>query len=288
MLEQIDLTKVLILDIETVPVKRSYSDLDDKWKDLWERKMKFQINEDTTGEDLYERAGIYAEFGKIICISVGCIYEENKVKKEKGFEEEEVVVTNKEEIKEEEKEGEHKKEAEGDAEKGTGKLKLRLKSFYNDDEKILLEEFRKLLDTKYSADDRLLCAHNGKEFDFPFIARRCLINGIEIPKILDTSGKKPWEVKHLDTMEMWKFGDYKSYTSLILLAAIFGIESPKDDIDGSQVGKIYWEENDLGRIEKYCKKDVITVAQILLKFKGMDMLMESDIIHADSKDESET
>ncbi|MBK9334078.1 MAG: 3'-5' exonuclease [Ignavibacteria bacterium] len=246
MLEQIDLTKVLILDIETVPVKRSYSDLDEKWKDLWERKMKFQINEDTTGEDLYERAGIYAEFGKIICISIGAFYYENSI------------------------------------------LKLKLKSFFNDDEKIILEEFRELLDTKYSADDKLLCAHNGKEFDFPFIARRCLINGISIPKILDTSGKKPWEVKHLDTMEMWKFGDYKSYTSLILLAAIFGIESPKDDIDGSQVGRIYWEENDLKRIEKYCKKDVITVAQILLKFKGMDMLMESDIIHADSKDESET
>ncbi len=246
MLEQIDLTKVLVLDIETVPVKKSYSELDDKWKELWEKKMKFQINEDTTGEDLYEKAGIFAEFGKIICISVGAFYYENSI------------------------------------------LKFRLKSYYNDDEIILLEEFCELLNSKYSDDDKLLCAHNGKEFDFPFIARRCLINGIKIPKILDTSGKKPWEVKHLDTMEMWKFGDYKSYTSLVLLAALFGIDSPKDDIDGSQVGRIYWEENDLERIEKYCKKDVITVAKILLRFKGMEMLNESDIIHADSNEKNET
>ena len=282
MLEQIDLTKVYILDIETVPVKRSYSDLDEKWKDLWERKMKFQINEDTTGEDLYERAGIYAEFGKIICISVGFFYEK---KNEVG------------EIKNEGKDDKKEKE-EKDCVKEKDNFKFRLKSFYNHDEKSLLEEFCKLLKENYLPEDNpaeenkgkysFLCAHNGKEFDFPFIARRCLINGIEIPKILDTSGKKPWEVKHLDTMEMWKFGDYKSFTSLILLAALFGIESPKDDIDGSQVGRIYWEENDLKRIEKYCKKDVITVAQILLKFKGMDMLNETDIIHAESIEESKT
>jgi len=119
----------------------------------------------------------------------------------------------------------------------------------------------------------LLCGHNSKEFDFPYIARRCLINGLPIPSIIDNSGKKPWEIKHLDT-----FGDYKSYTSLNLLAAVFGINSPKDDIDGSQVWSVYWIDKDLERIKTYCQKDVVTVAQLLLKFKGMELLKEENVI----------
>jgi uncharacterized protein YprB with RNaseH-like and TPR domain len=159
-----------------------------------------------------------------------------------------------------------------------GKRVFRIKSFYGDDEKTLLESFAMMLNKHFNEARHLLCAHNGKEFDFPFIARRMLINGMRIPQILDASGKKPWEVKHLDTMELWKFGDWKSYTSVALLAYIFGIPTPKDDIDGSQVSKVYYEDKDLERIERYCRKDVITVAQLFLRFKGEALLEESEII----------
>src|SRR4030095_4613428 len=124
---------------------------------------------------------------------------------------------------------------------------------------------------------KLLCAHNGKEFDFPFLARRMVINQIPLPAVLDTPGKKPWEVNHLDTMELWKFGDYKSYTSLLLLATILGIPTPKDDINGSIVWKVYWQDKDLDRIVRYCQKDVLTVAQIMLRFKGEALLTDADI-----------
>ncbi|MBS1517632.1 MAG: 3'-5' exonuclease [Bacteroidetes bacterium] len=236
MLDQLDLTKVLVLDIETVPQKKNYEELDELWKALWEKKMKFQIKENITAQDLYDQAGIYSEFGKIICISCG-------------------VFT------------------------GEKDNKFRVKSYYGDDEKEILNEFSGLLEKNFSSPDNYLCAHNGKEFDYPYIARRCIINGIRIPAILDNSGKKPWEVRNLDTMDMWKFGDYKSYTSLILLAGALGIKSPKDDIDGSQVGKVYWQDKDTERIAVYCQKDVVTVAQILLKFKGMELLNEEEIVY---------
>jgi len=238
MLENIDLENVMVIDVETVPQKINYDDLDDKWKALWDKKMKMKIIDNVSGKDLYNEAGIYAEFGKIICISCG-------------------VFT---------KEGDFK-----------------IKSYYGDDEKIILKEFFEMLNSKFNTNEKYLCAHNGKEFDYPYIARRCIINGLEIPSILDTSGKKPWEVKNLDTMEMWKFGDYKSYTSLILLAGALGIKSPKDDIDGSQVWRVYWLENNLKRIVKYCEKDVITVAQILRKFKRQNLLEDEDIIYSDQK-----
>lgn len=159
-----------------------------------------------------------------------------------------------------------------------GKRVLRLKSFYGDDEKALLELFAAMLNRHFSDPRCLLCAHNGKEFDFPFIARRMLINGIRLPIILDTGGKKPWEVKHLDTMELWKFGDWKSYTSIALLAHIFGIPTPKDDIDGSQVARVYYEEQNLDRIEHYCRKDVLTVAQLFLRFRGEPLLEENEVV----------
>lgn len=238
MLDNLELKNVLVIDIETVPQYSSYEELSERWKPLWTHKVKNYIKDNIAVEDTYERAGIYAEFGKIICISAGAFYNDN------------------------------------------GELKFRLKSFHGDDEKVLLNEFSEMLNKNYFKEEHLICGHNSKEFDFPYVARRCLINGVPIPSILDNSGKKPWEVRLLDTMDLWKFGDHKNYTSLKLLAALFGINSPKDDIDGSQVGNIYWKEKNLDRIKTYCQKDVVTVAQILLKFKGMDLLKEENVEYA--------
>ena len=161
--------------------------------------------------------------------------------------------------------------------KEKGKNHFRIKSFYGDDEKQIIADFNTLLNAQFNKKQHQLCAHNGKEFDFPFIARRTLINGLKLPKLLDIAGKKPWEVNHLDTMELWKFGDYKHYTSIKLLAALFDIPTPKDDIDGSQVAKVYWEEKDLERIKIYCQKDALTVAQLLLKYKGESLILEKNI-----------
>jgi uncharacterized protein YprB with RNaseH-like and TPR domain len=137
-----------------------------------------------------------------------------------------------------------------------------------------------MLDRHFDDPDHLLCAHNGKEFDYPYISRRCLIKQIDIPRILNIAGKKPWEVTLLDTMDLWKFGDYKSYTSLELLAAAFNIKTPKDDIDGSMVGEVYWKDKDVERIRHYCQKDIVTVAQLILRFRKEALLDEHDIIIA--------
>ena len=238
MLQKINLEKILFLDIETVAQQPNFTDLNDTFKQHWEQKSRFISKEDETPEDVYERAGIYAEFGKIVCISVGIIHIENGVKK------------------------------------------LRLKSYYNDDEKVLLTDFFELLNQHYNSRDSLLCAHNGKEFDFPYIARRSLINGISIPSILDLAGKKPWEIPHLDTMQLWKFGDYKNYTSLSLLTAIFNIPTPKDDIDGSMVNSVYWNDKDLSRIANYCQKDVVALTQLFLRFRNEGLLLEENITNA--------
>ena len=235
MLDRINLKNVLVLDIETVPQYAAYEELPEAWKELWKKKMARDIKEGLTPDGLYQRAGIYAEFGKIICICAGYFFEN-----------------------------------------GRG-LEFRVKAFYGDDEKKLLEDFSEALDKGFSTEEHLLCGHNSKEFDFPYIARRCLINGLPIPYLLDNAGKKPWEVQLIDTMDMWKFGDYKSFTSLNLLAEVFGIESPKGDIDGSQVWSTYWIDKDLERIKNYCMKDVVTDAQLLLKFKGMDLLKPENI-----------
>lgn len=229
MLDDINIENVLFLDIETAPLTYKYGELDENMKKFWDLKFKYA---EESPEELYIKAGIYAEFAKVICISVG------------------IVTKNRE---------------------------YKTKSFYGDDEKKLLTDFFALLHSHYNRDQHMLCAHNGKEFDFPFICRRALINGLKLPKILDIAGKKPWEIKHLDTMELWKFGDYKSYTSLTLLASAFGIPTPKDDIDGSQVAKVYWEEKNLERIATYCQKDVLTVAQLFLKYKGEPVIQQEQI-----------
>ena len=237
MLQQIDLTQILVLDIETVPQYPSFTDLPENWQYLWSKKAATLRNLESQSEsDVYPRAGIYAEFGKIICISCGFFSSAGR------------------------------------------SYQFRVKSFYGDDEAKILSEFNHMLLRHFSDPANSLCAHNGKDFDYPYIARRCLLNGLEIPDLLNTAGKKPWEIKLLDTMELWKFGDYKNFTSLELLAASFGIPTPKDDIDGSMVWTVYWSDKDLERIKKYCEKDVITVAQLLLKFKNEAMLEPEQII----------
>ena len=235
MLQKIALNKILFLDIETVPQFPNFSVLDDKTKQLYSQKTKFLQKDNTiTPDELYERAGIYAEFGKIICISVGYIHEGNL--------------------------GEQ----------------IRLKSFSNEDEEILLREFVKLLEENQQFS--ILCGHNAKEFDFPFICRRLLIHGITLPNVLDIAGKKPWEISHLDTMELWKFGDYKAYTSLALLCHIFQIPTPKDDISGEDVARVYYEEKNLERIKVYCEKDVVALIQLLRKMMGKSLIKEDKII----------
>ena len=232
MLDNIRIEDILFLDIETIPAYSSYQELPKVYQDLWDKKAKLLAkNEEDTAENLYERAGIYSEFGRIICISVGIMKDGN----------------------------------------------LWLKSFFDHDEFVLLKEFAEMLNKGFYRPNQLLCAHNGKEFDYPYIARRMLINGINPPMILNLAGKKPWEIQLLDTMELWKFGDYKNYTSLELLSAVFGIPSPKNDICGADVAKVYWIEKDLERIVEYCQKDVVTIVQIFLKYQCKEILSEDCI-----------
>ncbi len=226
LLNDITPSRILFLDIETVPMVPSFDELSPVFKVLWEKKSAYFRTEEQDAGDVFTRAGIYAEFGKIICISVGFIAgKENN-------------------------------------------MSLRLKSFYKHDEKNLLEDFSVMLNNFSSGKDAMLCAHNGKEFDYPYIARRMVINNLRIPAILDNAGKKPWEISLLDTMELWKFGDYKNYTSLELLTGLMGISTPKDDIDGSMVADIYYVENNIERIARYCEKDVIALTQVFLKFRN--------------------
>jgi 3'-5' exonuclease len=235
MLKEIKLEDVLFLDIETVPQYPSFSEMPDTLKPLWDKKVAFLTKENETAESLFARSGIYAEFGKIICISAGFIIQRD------------------------------------------GQKYFRVKSFYGDVEKDILSGFSVMINRFGAKPKANICAHNGKEFDFPFISRRMLIHGIELPELLDVAGRKPWEVKFLDTMELWKFGDYKNYTSLNLLANIFNIPSPKDDIDGSQVAEVYYKEKDLERIVKYCEKDALTVAQLFLRYKNESIINPENI-----------
>jgi len=231
------LGNILFLDIETVPQHSSYMDVPDEWKALWINKAAYLIRnkEEETIETIYSRAGIYAEFGKIICISCGIIL-------------------------------------------GTGNSKkLSLKSFSGDNEKEILQQFCEMLQRWATDHSKYLCAHNGKEFDFPFLCRRLIIHHLPLPSLLNNSGRKPWEINHLDTMELWKFGDYKNYTSLNLLALTLGIPTPKDDIDGSMVWEVYWKDKDLERIVTYCQKDVITVAQVFLRLNNEEQISPENI-----------
>jgi 3'-5' exonuclease len=237
MLELLNLENVLFLDIETAPMCAEYEQLPDNYKKLWAKKVDFlpRRPEDTPAT-LFSRAGIYAEFGKIICISFGAM---------KTID---------------------------------GKRTFKIKSLYGDDEKKIIEDFIQILNTQYNKKEMMLCGHNAKEFDIPFLSRRMIVHSIKCPPILDLSGKKPWEVGHMDTMELWKFGDYKNYTSLELLATIFNIPTPKDDIDGSDVARVYYKEKDIERIAKYCQKDVLTVLQVMLRYQGKPLFKQEDVV----------
>jgi uncharacterized protein YprB with RNaseH-like and TPR domain len=236
MIRDIRLENVLFLDIETVPLVRDYDMLNEHMRELWDKKVTIPVkNEEGLPEELWERGALYAEFGRIICISAG-------------------IFSSLEEPR-----------------------RFRIKSFAGDDEADILRGFSGLLGKFRPGKELHLCAHNGKDFDFPFMARRMVINDIPLPEVLNVAGKKPWEVHFLDTMELWKFGTYRHYTSLALMAEILGIPNPKDDIDGSQVGKVYYEDRDINRIVRYCEKDVLTVAQILLKLRGESLIPEENV-----------
>jgi len=238
MFESISSEDILFIDIETVPQKPEFENLPENFKHLWDKKSSYFRDENQSAADVYERAGIYAEFGRIICISAGVIIQKN------------------------------------------GERYYRVKSFHNDDEKKLLLDFNDMLDKFTSNPGKKVCAHNGLEFDYPYIARRTLINGLRLPKILDISGAKPWEIKDrlLDTLQLWKFGDYKNYTSLELLCAVFNIPTPKDDIDGSQVAQVYYQEGDLDRIIHYCEKDTMALANLMLRYKGELIIPTENLI----------
>ncbi len=235
MLDKIKLENVLFLDIETVPEVENFAQLSPEKQELFALKTQYQRKDDVSAEEFYQRAGIWAEFGKIVCISVGYFLkqEDSRV--------------------------------------------FRVKSL-SGEENQLLEDFKALVEGHFNQANHLLCAHNGKEFDFPYIARRMIINKIQLPAKLNLFGKKPWEVAHLDTLELWKFGDYKHYTSLKLLTNILGIPSPKEDIDGSDVARVYYEEKNLDKIVKYCERDTIAVAQLLLRFNNLKLLNDDEIV----------
>lgn len=236
MVDKIQLENILFLDIETVPEVENFNLLDEEKKYLFENKTQYMRKEDDAPETFYERAGIWAEFGKIICISVGYFTFKGDIRN------------------------------------------FRVTSFYGE-EKQLLKEFSNVINQHFSQPQFVLCGHNAKEFDFPFIARRMLIHQLPLPEKLNLFGKKPWEVQHLDTMELWKFGDYKHFTSMRLLTNVLQIPSPKDDIDGSEVAYVYYVEKDIDRIIKYCEKDVIAVAQVVLRLRREDLLVEDEIKH---------
>lgn len=234
----IDPAKVLFLDIETVPAVPEFNALDERTAKLFADKTRFeQERSGKAAEEVYaDKGGIFAEFGKIVCIGVGALRRENS-----GW-------------------------------------SLRATSFHGDDERDILERFTALLNKSYHTDGHWLCGHNGREFDFPWIARRCIVHGIKLPKLLDVGGLKPWEVGFLDTMKMWSFGDHKNFTSLALLTHLLGIPTPKDDISGADVARVYYKDKDVERIATYCKKDVVATAQLYLRLKGEAMLREKDVV----------
>ena len=236
MLEKLLPEHVLFIDIETVPLYENFAGVPENMQKLWKKKAGQIGKEGDTADDLYGRAGIYAEFGKIVCISAGKIFHKGN---ERSY---------------------------------------RVKSYCGDDEKTLLQEFSAMLTAFMAKPMNKMCAHNGQEFDFPFIARRMLINGLPLPPVLDMAGAKPWEIKDvlLDTLQLWKFGDYKHYTSLELLCTIFNIPTPKDDIDGSQVADVYYKNFDIQRIARYCEKDTFAIAQLILRFKGEPLISQEN------------
>ena len=236
-MQNISVENLFLIDIETVSCCEKYELLTDSWKELWTQKIYKLLPENTTAEEYYpHRAGIMAEFAKVVCISIGYLKNEND------------------------------------------NMQLRIKSFYSENEKEILEKFIETVCQLHAVNNKwCFTGHNIKEFDIPFLCRRILVNNISIPDCFNFQAMKPWDVPVLDTLHLWRFGDYKHYTSLKLLAATLGVPSPKDDIDGSMVSEVYWKEKDLKRIAVYCQKDVATVANIVLRFKNLPLLKEEQI-----------
>lgn len=235
-----ELRDILFIDIETVALTDDYAAMDERLKVQWARRANFyRRDSQRTDEELFhERAGIHAEFGKIVCVAVGRYVDHE-----------------------------------------SGELGLKTKVYCDENEVDLLVNFKQMVE-KFDASNLRLCAHNGKEFDYPYLCRRMLINSIPLPAVLNLAGKRTWEVPHLDTMELWKFGDYKHYTSLDLLAALFNIPSSKNKIDGSQVNHVYHQEKGLDRISEYCRADVVVLAQLFLKLKGYPLIPATNIVTA--------
>ncbi len=224
---------ILYIDIETVAQFKVLDNAPSEIQNIWNKKHdKNEYLRVLSPEESYvSKAAIFAEYGKIICISIGYYHQVNE--------------------------------------------KYRVKSFAGNDEKKLLEDFKAFclkLKKNY-----VFCGHNIKEFDIPYLCRRFLINRISIPPLLNFQDKKPWEVDLIDTLQLWKFGDYKNYTSLETLTTIFNIPTPKVDIDGSKVGQVYWHENDLARLVEYCQSDVVAVIQLYRAFHQQDLVSSENI-----------
>jgi len=238
-MQQIAIENLFLLDIETVSGVQHFNLLNDEWKELWSEKILKSLPPDITPEEYYPKRA-------------AILAEFAKV----------VCIST----------GYFKKE--------NNDWQLRIKSFFSENEKDVLESFTKMLEQLHAKNSRwIFTGHNIKEFDIPFLSRRMLVNNIEIPPYIDFQNMKPWDTPVLDTLHLWRFGDYKHYTSLKLLAATLGVPSPKDDIDGSKVGEVFWEEKDLQRIAIYCQKDVATVANVLLSFKCLTLLTEQHIAY---------
>ncbi len=232
-----DLKPIFFIDIETISALSDYDLLEDAFKYQWDRKASFLSHADNTSVAAlyFEKAAIYAEFGKIICIGMGYFFNDS-----------------------------------------SGQLRFRSKAIAHDNETVLLNELAQILARLDKS--TLLCAHNGKEFDFPYLCRRFLINGMLIPDILQQAGKKPWDIKHIDTMELWKFGDWKHFTSLDLLATVFNLPSSKTTMTGADVNKAYHHEHNLAKIKTYCVEDVILTARVYLKLKGISWMLTDECI----------
>lgn len=254
--------RMLFVDIETVRATRYFHELSEGMQKMWENKAQYlePKSELSVEEKYYERAGIYAEFGKIVCISCGFVFERDK------------------------------------------QMYFKVKSFYGDDERQILKAFGEFLDNitvKLDANGNLLdrngnkksnswlfhylVAHNGKEFDFPYLCRRYMVHQLRLPELLEVRGKKPWDIGHLlDTMEMWRFGDVKSFTKLELLCHLFQIPTPKEEMDGGMVNQVFWEEKNYEKIARYCEKDVVATAQLMLKFNFIDVFPLENVITAEN------
>jgi predicted PolB exonuclease-like 3'-5' exonuclease len=244
MMQGLKLGNVFFLDIETVPMVESFDELNEQQKYLWDARSAFLRKDGEEASEIWKRAGLFAEFGRIVCISVG-------------------IFSNLAEPR-----------------------RFRVKSFYGEDEVKIIREFSELIRKFKNNKELKLCAHNGKEFDFPFLARRIIILGEKLPEVLNIAGKKPWELNFIDTLELWKFGEFRNYTSLALLTEVLGISNPKDDLDGSKVADVFYQERDMERIARYCEKDVLAVAQVLLRLRGENLIPEENVEVIENKESS--